>query len=87
MASNINCCVCESQFGMMDNPLICNHSSRSVLNKCSRLSATYAKRLTMKNRNLKYFCASFLKGLSELTDLKKLISFLCMEINIKKNYI
>jgi hypothetical protein len=78
------CCVCEVQLGDLDSPLKCDSCSRLVHSKCSGLSATELKCLTMKSRKLKYFCDSCEKGLSELPELKILISSLLVEVESLK---
>jgi hypothetical protein len=86
MVLNTNsCCVCELQFTNLEVQLKCDSCPRLVHHKCTGLSASEIKCLSLKNRKLKYFCDSCEKGLSELPDLKKLISALLVEVESLKN--
>lgn len=85
MASKFICFSCNEQFAELDNPLKCDSCSSLVHNKCSGLSATELKCLGLKNRILKFFCASCDQGLKELPELKTLIKKLLVDVDNIKN--
>lgn len=77
---------CHSQaFADLDLPINCDGCSLIFHAKCSGLSASEIKCLSLKNRNLKFFCESCNKGLRDIPELKALINRLLVEVNELKN--
>ncbi|KAF0769878.1 Uncharacterized protein FWK35_00004186 [Aphis craccivora] len=70
--ANLNNC----QFAELDTPVKCDSCALSVHSKCTGLSATKVKCLSLKNRSLKFFCDGCDQGLKELPD-----EFIFNEIN------
>jgi len=63
----------------------CDSYALSAHSKCTGLSSTEVKCLSLKNRSLKYFCNGCDLGLKELPDLKLLIKKLLVEVENLKN--
>lgn len=49
--------------------------------KCSEVTVSEQKYLTLKNRILKYFCPLCEKDLRDIPELKQLIAQLLLEVN------
>lgn len=54
----------------MNIPIKYDSCSEAVRSKCSGLTATEIKYLTIKNKSLKYFCSACEQGIKESSDLK-----------------
>lgn len=80
-----NCYKCDSMFAELDTPIKCDGCITLVHNKCSGLTASELKCLTLKNRNLKYFCDSCSNGVREIPELKMLIQRLLTEVSELRN--
>lgn len=80
-----NCHICTQAFADLDIPINCDGCSLIFHAKCSGLSASEIKCLSLKNRNLKFFCESCNKGLRDIPELKALINRLLVEVNELKN--
>jgi hypothetical protein len=80
-----NCHICTHAFADLDLPINCDGCSLIFHAKCSGLSASEIKCLSLKNRNLKFFCESCNKGLRDIPELKALINRLLVEVNELKN--
>ncbi|KAL4107337.1 hypothetical protein QTP88_017699 [Uroleucon formosanum] len=82
---SLNCVVCSSHLAKLDVPIKCNSCSGAFHTKCTGLSNTEIKCLSLKNRSLKYFCSTCEQGLKELPELKLLIKKLLVEVEGLKN--
>jgi len=82
---SLNCVVCSSHFAELDSPINCDSCSGAFHTKCTGLSNTEIKCLSLKNRSLKYFCSTCEQGLKELPELKLLIKKLLVEVEGLKN--
>ncbi|CAI6350731.1 unnamed protein product [Macrosiphum euphorbiae] len=80
-----NCVVCSNPFAELDTPIKCDSCSGAFHTKCTGLSSTEIKCLSLKNRSLKYFCSTCEQGLKELPELKLLIKKLLVEVEGLKN--
>jgi hypothetical protein len=85
MAQDLICYVCNSKFADLDIPVKCDGCSLSSHAKCSKLSATELKCISLKNRCLKFFCDACDQGLKEIPELKTLLKKLLMEVECLKN--
>lgn len=65
---------CDILFTELDTPVKCDSCNVLVYNKCSGLSASELKCLTLKNRTLKYFYDPCSNRLRETPELKLLIN-------------
>jgi hypothetical protein len=80
-----NCHICTQAFADLDSLINCDGCSLIFRNKCAGLSASEIKCLSLKNRNLKFFCESCNKGLRDIPELKALLNRLLVEVNELKN--
>lgn len=83
--SGVLCNICNIQFAELDIPVKCDNCTLSAHSKCTGLSVTEVKCLSLKNRSLKYVCDSCDQGLKELPELKILIKKLLVEVEKLKN--
>lgn len=82
------CYKCDLGFADLDYPIKCDGCKLPTHNKCSGLTASEIKCLTLKNRSLKFFCEACNNGLRDIPELKLLINRLLTEVNdlkIQKN--
>lgn len=81
-----NCSKCDTMFAELDPQVKFDGCNAVVHNKCSGLTASELKCLTLKNRNLKYFCDACSNGLREIPELKLSINRLLAEFSeLKKS--
>jgi len=80
-----DCSKCDTMFAELDPQVKCDGCNVVVHNKCSGLTASELKCLSLKNRNLKYFCDACSNGLREIPELKLLINRLLAEVSELKN--
>jgi len=87
MAPTLTYFVCKSCFGDLESPIYCNSCSQPAHNKCTGLSVTEIKCLSLKNKDLIYFCISCDRGLKVLPDLKLLLKKFLTEVeNLKVKF-
>ncbi|KAL4126168.1 hypothetical protein QTP88_010394 [Uroleucon formosanum] len=76
---------CSVLFAELDTPVKCDGCISVFHTKCTGLSPSKLKCLSLKTRNLKYFCESCNNGLRDIPELKMLINRLLSEVNELKN--
>lgn len=79
--NNNNCYKCELFFADFDIPVKCDGCYALVHNKCSGLKATELKCLSLKNRNLKFFCDLCKNSLWKIPESMLLINHLLTEVS------
>jgi len=82
---SLNCVVCSNHFAELDVPIKCDSCSDAFHTKCTGLTNTEVKCVSLKNRSLKYFCSTCEQGLKELPELKLLIKHLLVVVEGLKN--
>lgn len=81
-----NCSSCSVLFAELDTPVKCDGCISVFHTKCTGLSPSELKCLTLKTRNLKYFCKSCNNCLVKLTNLKiKKIMVIMFHIILKNS--
>ncbi|CAI6353570.1 unnamed protein product [Macrosiphum euphorbiae] len=85
MSADTKCIVCDTRFAELDLPIKCDGCATLVHNKCSGLTTSEIKCVSLKNRTLKYFCTGCENGLKDLPQLKLLIKKLLVEVEGLKN--
>lgn len=72
-------------FSELDIPIKCDGCNLLTQNRCSSLTNSEINCLTLKNRNLKYFCEACKNDLRIVPELKQLVNRLLAEVNEIKN--
>ncbi|CAI6358063.1 unnamed protein product [Macrosiphum euphorbiae] len=80
-----NCSSCSVLCAEFDTPVKCDRCISVFHTKCTGLSPSELKCLSLKTRNLKYFYESCNNGLRDIPELKMLINRLLSEVNELKN--
>jgi hypothetical protein len=80
-----NCSIYSIMFAELNTPVKCDWCNLVFHTKYTSLSASEIKYLSLKTRNLKFFCESCNNGLSDIPKLKILINRLLSEVNELKN--
>ncbi|KAL4118938.1 hypothetical protein QTP88_011816 [Uroleucon formosanum] len=82
MSADTKCIVCDYRFAKLDVPIKCDGCASLVHEKCSGLTTSEIKCVSLKKRILKYFCAGCENGLKDLPQLKLLMKKLLVEVEV-----